>query len=123
MSRIGKKLIAVPKGVTVTVHERELEVKGPKGTLKTPIPNGISFKIEGETGLRQSIGAGLHYMTPVGPLRLEYARPVELRTIHYQVTATQNPDGSVCDPSPCILLRDATVKETGRIFLSIGYPF
>ena len=30
MSRIGKKVIAVPKGVTVTVHERELEVKGPK---------------------------------------------------------------------------------------------
>src|ERR671918_469450 len=48
MSRIGKKVIAVPKGVTVTVHERELEVKGPKGTLKTPIPQGISFKLEGE---------------------------------------------------------------------------
>ena len=29
MSRIGKKVIAVPKDVTVTVHERELEVKGP----------------------------------------------------------------------------------------------
>src|SRR5215211_8943009 len=48
MSRIGKKVITVPKGVTVTVHERELEVKGPKGTLKTPIPHGISFKLEGE---------------------------------------------------------------------------
>ena len=40
MSRIGKKVIAVPKGVTVTVRERELEVKGPKGTLRTPIPEG-----------------------------------------------------------------------------------
>src|SRR5918998_2547948 len=48
MSRIGKKVIAVPKGVTVTVHEQELEVKGPKGTLKTPIPQGINFKVEGE---------------------------------------------------------------------------
>lgn len=48
MSRIGKKIIAVPKGVTITVNERELEVKGPKGTLKTPIPSGISFKLEGE---------------------------------------------------------------------------
>src|SRR5918996_1048888 len=48
MSRIGKKVISVPKGVTITVHERELEVKGPKGTLKTPIPSGISFKLEGE---------------------------------------------------------------------------
>lgn len=48
MSRIGKKVITVPKGVTVTVHSQELEVKGPKGTLKTPIPAGISFKLEGE---------------------------------------------------------------------------
>ena len=48
MSRIGKKVITVPKGVTVTVRENELEVKGPKGTLKTPIPQGISFKVEGE---------------------------------------------------------------------------
>ena len=48
MSRIGKKVITVPKGVTVTVGERELEVKGPKGTLKTPVPAGISFRLEGD---------------------------------------------------------------------------
>ncbi len=48
MSRIGKKAITLPKGVTVTIHERELEVKGPKGTLKTPVPQGISFKLEGD---------------------------------------------------------------------------
>jgi large subunit ribosomal protein L6 len=48
MSRIGKKVITVPKGVTVTVGERELEVKGPKGTLRTPVPEGISFKLEGD---------------------------------------------------------------------------
>ena len=46
MSRIGKKVIAVPQGVTVTIQERELEVKGPKGVLRTPIPDGISFKQE-----------------------------------------------------------------------------
>jgi large subunit ribosomal protein L6 len=48
MSRIGKKVITVPKGVTVTIHERELEVKGPKGSQKTPIPQGITFKLEGD---------------------------------------------------------------------------
>ena len=46
MSRIGKKVIAVPQGVTVTVGERELEVKGPKGTLRTPVPEGIKFRLE-----------------------------------------------------------------------------
>jgi large subunit ribosomal protein L6 len=48
MSRIGKKVIAVPKGVTVTIGDAELEVKGPKGTLRTPIPEGITFRLEGD---------------------------------------------------------------------------
>ena len=48
MSRVGKKVITVPKGVTVQVRERELEIKGAKGTLKTPVPAGITFKLEGD---------------------------------------------------------------------------
>lgn len=48
MSRIGKKVITVPKGVTITIREGELEVKGPKGTLRTPVPAGISFTQEGD---------------------------------------------------------------------------
>jgi large subunit ribosomal protein L6 len=48
MSRIGKKPISIPKGVTVAINAGELEVKGAKGVLKTPIPEGITFKIEGE---------------------------------------------------------------------------
>jgi large subunit ribosomal protein L6 len=48
MSRVGKKPIAIPSGVTVNIAEGKLEVKGPKGTLTTPIPNGISFRQEGE---------------------------------------------------------------------------
>lgn len=46
MSRIGKKPITIPNGVTITVKEDELEVKGAKGTLKSPIPGGITFKLE-----------------------------------------------------------------------------
>jgi len=48
MSRIGKKPITIPKGVTVAIKDGELEVKGAKGVLKTPIPAGITFKVEGE---------------------------------------------------------------------------
>src|SRR5215212_6574254 len=56
MSRIGKKVIIIPKGVTVTIRENELEVKGPKGTLRTPVPVGISFTQEGDQlqAVRQS---------------------------------------------------------------------
>jgi large subunit ribosomal protein L6 len=46
MSRVGKKPIAIPSGVTITINESEIEVKGPKGTLSSPIPKNISFKLD-----------------------------------------------------------------------------
>lgn len=49
MSRIGKKIIAVPKGVDVKINQSELEIKGPKGTLRSPIPVGISATLEDGT--------------------------------------------------------------------------
>ena len=47
MSRIGKKPIAVPKGVTVNVKTDGVEFKGPKGTLKQAIPPGVKFEVKG----------------------------------------------------------------------------
>jgi len=47
MSRIGKKPIAVPKGVTISVKPDGVEVKGPKGTLKQLVPPGVSFEVKG----------------------------------------------------------------------------
>ncbi|MBX3289927.1 MAG: 50S ribosomal protein L6 [Acidobacteria bacterium] len=46
MSRVGKKPITIPAGVTVTIKDEELEVKGPKGTLTTPVPKGVKFSQE-----------------------------------------------------------------------------
>jgi large subunit ribosomal protein L6 len=43
MSRIGKKPIQIPKGVTVKVAPDAVEVQGPKGKLRQPLPPGISF--------------------------------------------------------------------------------
>ncbi len=89
----------------------------------------INFAIERQTspqGLRQSIGLGLHYMTPIGPLRLEVGRPVNIREYPVIVTAPTNPDGTqpppLCVPEPGRSCGPPT-KEKGRIFLSIGYPF
>jgi large subunit ribosomal protein L6 len=45
MSRIGKKPIAVPKGVTVKIAEGAVEVQGPKGKLRQPFPGGINFEL------------------------------------------------------------------------------
>jgi large subunit ribosomal protein L6 len=46
MSRIAKKPIVVPKNVQVSVFNDRVEVKGPKGELKTLIPAGIKCTME-----------------------------------------------------------------------------
>ena len=45
MSRVGKKPIAIPKGVTVKVLSGAVEVQGPKGTLRQAHPSGIDFEL------------------------------------------------------------------------------
>ena len=47
MSRIGKAPIPVPSGVDVTVADRTITVKGPKGTLDRVIPGTITIRQEG----------------------------------------------------------------------------
>jgi len=46
MSRVGKKIIEIPKDVKVNVTDSEVAVEGPKGKLATTIPQGVSFKLE-----------------------------------------------------------------------------
>jgi large subunit ribosomal protein L6 len=48
MSRIGKKPIAIPKGVKVDVQPGAVEIQGPKGKLRQALPRGIGFQVDGE---------------------------------------------------------------------------
>lgn len=44
MSRIGNKPVQVPPGVTVETQESSVVVKGPKGTLRVPLPTGTRLE-------------------------------------------------------------------------------
>jgi large subunit ribosomal protein L6 len=46
MSRIGKKAVTVPSGVTATVNGQEVAVKGPKGELKHVLADAIVAKLD-----------------------------------------------------------------------------
>jgi large subunit ribosomal protein L6 len=48
MSRIGKKAIAVPSGVTVTIEGQTVTVKGPKGQLAWTLVEEIAVKQDGQ---------------------------------------------------------------------------
>ena len=46
MSRIGKKPIAVPSGVTANVEGQTVKVKGPKGALSVVLPDDVAVKLD-----------------------------------------------------------------------------
>lgn len=49
MSRIGKRPIAIPAGVTVTVEGQDVTVKGPKGTLHRRVHPEMGLVRDGDT--------------------------------------------------------------------------
>ena len=47
MSRIGKRVLTIPAGVTVDVNENKVTVKGPKGSLDLDVIKTLKVKVEG----------------------------------------------------------------------------
>ena len=46
MSRVGKKAIAIPSGVTANIAGQAISVKGPKGTLQLMLTDDVTVKME-----------------------------------------------------------------------------
>ena len=46
MSRTGKKPVTVPSGVTASIADGQLSVKGPKGTLAMPLADEVTYSVE-----------------------------------------------------------------------------
>jgi outer membrane protein assembly factor BamA len=67
--------------------------------------------------MRQGTGVGLRYMTPIGPVRVEYGWPVSSRDVKFDVVLVDK------DGNPISVLTSDTRKEKGQFFFSIGYPF
>jgi large subunit ribosomal protein L6 len=48
MSRIGRKVLPLPKGVTLAQKPGSISVKGPKGELTKAVPTGVTIKTEAD---------------------------------------------------------------------------
>jgi outer membrane protein insertion porin family len=80
-------------------------------------PSDVRLSLEGSQGLRQGVGVGLRYMTPIGPVRIEYGWPVSAREVPFNVVLVDK------DGNPVSVLASDKRKEKGQFFFSIGYPF
>jgi len=58
LSRVGKRPVAVPKGVTLTISGRQVSVQGPKGKLAIELPLEVAALKEGESVRVESSASG-----------------------------------------------------------------
>src|SRR5579862_7206512 len=94
MSRVAKQVIAVPSGVTVTLNEGAVTVKGAKGSITLPLGPGISVtqqekqlavKFEGDDNVRMRAGATrAHLANMVRGVTSGYERKLELVGVGYR---------------------------------------
>ncbi len=47
MSRVGKKAVVVPSGITANIEGQTVKVKGPKGALSVVLPDEVTVKLDG----------------------------------------------------------------------------
>ena len=75
MSRIGRKPIEVPSGVTIEAAATVVTVKGPKGALQVPLPRGIRLEKQDGTYLAQMENE--EQVALRGLVRAEVAKAIE----------------------------------------------
>lgn len=57
LSRVGKREVTIPKGVTVSIAAGKVDVKGPKGQASRPLPPSVSVKVDsGVVSVTPTIG-------------------------------------------------------------------
>src|SRR5262245_21694431 len=57
-SRVGKRLVPLPKGVNVAINGRNVKIEGPKGKLALDLPPQVTAKKDGEALKVESSAGG-----------------------------------------------------------------
>jgi large subunit ribosomal protein L6 len=85
-SRIGKRPVDVPKGVSVAIKEGQIRVEGPKGKLGRPLPAGVDVQIEaGKVNVKSNL-SGRNAPRMQGLIRALIASMVKGATDGYSKT-------------------------------------
>ncbi len=99
MSRIGKKPIAIPEGVTVTVNGNIVDVKGPKGELTREINPNVTVKVDGnevKVEISSEEYGNLHGLTRtlvsnmIEGVEKEFTKTLQINGVGYRVQKQGN---------------------------------
>jgi len=86
MSRIGKKPVPIPAGVEVKVGADAVQIKGPKGSLSTPVHPSVTYVLEGNEMLVSRVDESRVACAQHGLRRTLLANCVEGVTVGFKKT-------------------------------------
>jgi len=86
MSRIGKKPVPIPAGVEVKVGADAVQIKGPKGSLSTPVHPSVTYAMEGNEMLVSRVDESRVACAQHGLRRTLLANCVEGVTVGFKKT-------------------------------------
>lgn len=99
MSRIGKKPVAIPAGVTVTIDGHHITVKGPKGTLERDLNEAVNVKVEGNeviVSIDKESNGNLHGLTRtlvsnmIEGVEKEFSKTLQINGVGYRAQKQGN---------------------------------
>ncbi|MCH2108844.1 MAG: 50S ribosomal protein L6 [Polyangiaceae bacterium] len=96
-SRLGKRPIDLPKGVTVNISADVVDVQGPKGKVKRAIPTGVIAKKDGESILVTADAVGKDHARLQGLGRALIAAMVKGAAEGYERTLELHGTGYRCE--------------------------
>ena len=130
MSRIGRKPINIPAGVTVTLvpESNHITVKGPKGTLERDLHPAMTVTVEGDTVLvtrpnDEKLNRSLHGLTRtlvanmIEGVTNGYSKTLEIQGVGYRVAKQGTAINLTLGFS-----HPVTVDETEGITLDVPQP-
>jgi len=100
MSRIGRKPVPLPQGVTAQVDGRRITVKGPKGEISRTINPELAMAVEGETVVVRRPSDEHRHKALHGLTRTLVANVVEGVTKGFQKTLEIQGVGYKAEPKP-----------------------
>lgn len=130
MSRIGRKPINIPAGVTVTLvpETNHITVKGPKGTLERDVHPAMTVTVEGETVLvtrpdDEKLNRSLHGLTRtlianmIEGVTAGYSKTLEIQGVGYRAAKQGKSVNLTLGFS-----HPVSVEETDGISLEVPQP-
>ena len=120
MSRIGKRPVELPKGVTATVSGQTVEVKGPKGTRAFTATDDVTVAIDNETITVTPRGTSKRARQQWGMSRTQVANLVQGKVLKLALGYSHDVEYAIPEGIDIVCAKPTEIAITGTDQQQVG---